>query len=119
MVKIIGKENPFVSRLLEPDLYFMCRRNCHKYCNFKRLWDRENALLLSLEDIGLMGEDHGYPNRKRLELEFRVTWEAPIGGSLLDVMEQVGRKVQLRTVFINENHYLRGDPSQTEFYAVF
>lgn len=119
VVTIVGRENPFVSKLLEDELYYMCRKNCHKYCNFKYLWDYENALLLSLEDLGLMGEDHGYPNRKRLDLEFRVTWKAPIIGGLSDTMEQVGRKVQLRSVFVNENHYLRGDPSQTEFYEVF
>ena len=119
VVKLFGRENQFVSKLLEQDLYHMCRRNCHKYCNFLKLWNDEHALLLSLEDLGLMGQNAGYPNKKRLEFEIRVTWESFANVSLGHTMEQVGRKVQLRTVFVNENHYFRGDPTQTEFYEVF
>jgi hypothetical protein len=119
VVKLFGKENPFVSKLLEEELYHLCRKNSHKYCGFQDLWDNENAVLLSLEDIGLMGENVGYPNRKRLEMEFRVTWEVPLAGTLMGAMHDVGRLVQLRTVFVHENNYLRGDARRIEFYEVF
>ena len=119
VIKLFGFENPYVSKLLEADLYNICRRNCHKYCNFKSLWDTENAILLTLEDIGLMGQQNGYPNKKRYEFEIRVTWKVPEDLSLEETMTTIGRTVQLRTVFVNENHYLRGDRSQTEFYEVF
>ena len=119
VIKLFGLENPFVSKLLEADLYHICRKNCHKYCNFKTLWDNEHALLLTLEDIGLMGEQSGYPNKKRFEFEIRVTWKLPAVATHEDKLIDIGRTVQLRTVFVNENHYLRGDRSQTEFYEVF
>ena len=119
VVKLFGKNNEFVSSLLEEDLYFLCRKNCHKYCDFKNLWDNENALLLSLEDLGLMGELVGFPNRKRLDFEIRVTWKLPETDTYERMMTTAGRTVQLRSVFINENHYLRGGRSQIEFYEVF
>ena len=105
--------------MLENELYHICRKNAHKYSGFQDLWDNENALLLILEDIGLMGEQVGYPNRKRLEMELRVTWEAPEDDTLMAAMHDIGRRVQLRTVFIHENNYLRGDARQMEFYEVY
>jgi len=113
-------ENQYVSKLLERDLYYITKRNCHKYCNFKHLWDKEHALLLSLEDLGLMGEQQGYPNKKRMELEITANWVMPDESTIIGQMHHAaGRKIQLRTVMIHENHYLRGDPSQIEFYNVY
>jgi len=69
--RLFNQENPYVSKLTESELYYLSHSNCHKYCGFQELWENENAVLLSLEDIGLITEKLGYPHRKRLELEIR------------------------------------------------
>ena len=114
VIRLFGQENTFVSKLTEQELYQICRKNCHKYCGFKDLWDNENALLLKLEDFGLWKESQGYPFRKRFELELRVTWSYPAGG-YVDKAHTIGRQVQLRTVAIYESHFVRGDIRSIEF----
>ena len=114
VIRLFGQENTFVSKLTERELYQLCRKNCHKYCGFKDLWDNENALLLKLEDFGLWKESQGYPYRKRFELELRVTWTYPNEGYVAKAVN-IGRKVQLRTVAIYESHFVRGDIRRIEF----
>ena len=109
--RLFDQENPFTSKLVEDDLYYLCRKNCHKYCKFQDLWDRENALLLKLEDVGLITEKFGYPYQKRLELEIKVTW-----ASNTDLN---GRKIKLRTVCIYENQEFQGDVRSSEFVEIF
>jgi hypothetical protein len=111
---LFGQENPFIQNLTERELYIICKKNCHKYCGFKNLWDNENALFLRMEDLGLWREKFGYPFRKRYEIEIRVTWELDATGYVARA-NTAGRLVQLRTVAIYESHYLMGDVRKLEF----
>ena len=119
--RLFNQENPYVSKLTESELYYLSHRNCHKYCRFQELWENENAVLLSLEDIGLITEKMGYPHRKRLELEITVTWKT---NAALDVFrgaigitteELAVRTLRLRTVCVYENGEFIGDIRRSEF----
>ena len=118
---LFDQENPYTKSLTEDELYYVCHNNCHKYCKFQTLWNEENALLLSLEDLGLMKEQMGYPHRKRLELAVEVTWDT---NDALDTFlksmtsEEVSiddRKLRLRTVCVYENGEFIGDIRRSEF----
>ena len=119
--KLFTQENAYTSKLSENELYYLSRQNCHKYCGFQELWDYENAVLLRLEDIGLMTEQVGYPVRKRLELEVRVTWSTNFG--LREYFGYTGKTeadiadkpLRLRTVLIYENSEFIGDSRRSEF----
>ena len=119
--RLFNQENTYTSKLTEDELYHICHKNCHKYCGFQDLWEKENAILLSLYDLGLMTEKYGYPYRKRLELKLNVTWNtnSAIEAFSVDMGEdQVvteARKVRLRTVLIYENGEFVGDIRRSEF----
>ena len=119
--KLFTQENTYTSQLSENEIYYLSRQNCHKYCGFKQLWEHENAVLLRLEDIGLMTETVGYPHRTRLELEIRATWSS--NAAIQSFSTAVGeteaqrnaKPVRLRTVLIYENAEFVGDIRRSEF----
>ena len=116
--RLFGQECQYTSKLTEDELYHICHKNCHKYCGFQQLWENENALVLTLEDIGLITEKAGYPRRKRLELELKVTWlqNAKMKEALAeDEAITNERLLRLRTVCIYENRIFMGDIRRSEF----
>ena len=120
---LFGQESPYMSKLSEDELYHICHKNCHKYCHFQDLWEKENAILLSLEDIGLITEKSGYPRRKRLELEIFVKWDGNsniikyLGTEEDNVTDE--RLLTLRTVCIYENQQFQGDIRSSEFLETY
>ena len=102
-------------------MYHICHKNCHKYCKFQDLWENEHALLLSLEDIGLMTEQFGYPYQKRLELQINVQWNS--NNAMVKYRNDHGesqanqesRLVTLRTICVYENGQFIGDVRRSEF----
>ena len=112
-----------MTKLTEDELYHICHKNCHKYCHFQDLWENENALVLSLADIGLITEKSGYPRRKRLELEIFVKWDGnpAITQKLVDEAnaDTENRMLTLRTICIYENQQFLGDIRRSEFLETY
>jgi hypothetical protein len=116
-IRCFSQENPYMAKLTGDELYYITHKNSHKYCGFQDLWEEENAVLLSLEDVGLMSQNFGYPRRERLELELHVTW------SINEALETMSRdttlietkKLRLRTVCIYENGKFVADIRRSEF----
>ena len=121
--KLFGQECPYLTKLTEDELYHICHKNCHKYCHFQDLWENENALVLSLADIGLITEKSGYPRRKRLELEIFVKWDGnpAITQKLVDEAnaDTENRMLTLRTICIYENQQFLGDIRRSEFLETY
>ena len=125
-ITMFNQENTFVSKLTEDELYYICLKNCHKYCKFHQLWSMENALVFRLEDFGLMTEDVGYPHKKRLEIDITVSWDVnteiaeKLGISKADARVHVADyEIALRTMMIYENRQFIGDIRRNDFIETY
>ena len=111
-IKIFGQDIPITKLLGIEELEYMTRKNCHASCDFKEHMSFDPIVLLKLEDLGLATESVGYPNIKRLEMEFDikqilVPYRAHLSHDILQLNAYV--------CFVYENHVLEGNNNRMEF----
>ena len=115
-ITVRGSKNHFVTALSTDDIERISYSNCNNACEWRKLHDAGQGILLHLSDIGLGGElEAVYPRKNRIKLKIKVTSESVPLPELQEMYE--GRENRsnplaqkdMHLTLIRQNRVLHGD----------
>ena len=109
-----GRENLFVNELSAVDLERFTRENSNDLCDFRKLFDEGQGVLLHLRDLGLT-EDVVFGKRDRIQLSIQLlkSRDPTFKGDTFE-FELYGKKV-FHVALIRTNQLFRGNTVSSEF----
>jgi hypothetical protein len=121
-ITVRGNKNHFAAALDAEDIERLSFSNCNTDCEWRKLHDAGQGVLLHLSDIGLGGElESVYPFKNRIKLEIAVVSERLPAVEILDAVnidptDAFGHtpsfpdsNKEMRLTLIRQNQILKGD----------